>query len=213
MPPRHSKRRKTYHHGDLRQALLDAALDIVRRRGVAALTLRAVASQARVSHMAPYHHFADKAALIAAVAEEGFRGLQREMLERTARHPDDPRAQFRESGVAYVVFAVKNPNLFRVMFGPQVSDMEAHPDLQAAADAAFAVVQGLVERSQEVRAVRDEDSRAVGISAWALVHGIAMLCVDGQLGPDSQNVDQAERLAYAATGTLFTGLRRSSNGD
>jgi len=208
MPPRHSQPRKSYHHGDLRQALLDAALDIVRRRGVAALTLRAVASQARVSHMAPYHHFADKAALIAAVAEEGFRGLQREMLERIARHPDDPRAQFRESGVAYVVFAVKNPNLFRVMFGPQVREVESHPGLQEAAEAAFAVVQGLVERSQEVRAVRDEDSRAVGISAWALVHGIAMLCVDGQLGQDSQNVEEAERLAYAATGTLFRGLRR-----
>jgi AcrR family transcriptional regulator len=202
------KRGKPYHHGDLRQALLDAALEIVRREGVGSLTLRSVARAARVSHMAPYHHFADKAALVAAVAEAGFRGLRREMEERIARCPDDPRARFRESGIAYVSFAVKHPNLFRVMFGPEAADADAHPELQAASQAAFEVMQGLLEQSQAGYAIREDDTRQIGLTAWALVHGLAMLCIDGGFGPEAAIPEQAERLAYAATGALFRGLRR-----
>ncbi len=161
--------------------------------------------------MAPYHHFPDKAALVAAVAEEGFRALRREMLERIAAHREEPLTQFRESGVAYVVFAVKNPNLFRVMFGPETADASAHPGLQAAAGEAFQVVQGLVERSQGGEAIGQADARQVGVTAWALVHGLAMLCIDGQFGPEAAEPAQAERLAYAATGALFHGLRQGSS--
>ena len=199
---------KHYHHGDLRRTLLDAALEIVRSEGAAALTMRGVAGKGKVSHMAAYHHFADKATLVAAVAEEGFRGLRREMMERTERCPDDPRARFRETGIAYVVFAVKNPNLFRVMFGPELADMSAYPELQGAADAAFGVMQGQVEQSQAGYAIKEDDSRQIGVTAWALVHGLAMLCIDGQFGPEAAEPEQAERLAYTATGALFRGLRR-----
>jgi AcrR family transcriptional regulator len=199
---------KPYHHGDLRRALVAAALEMVRDDGVAALTLRSVAKKAKVSHMAPYHHFADKAALIAAVAEEGFRGLRDAMQARVDKCPDNPRAQFRESGIAYVVFAVGHPNVFRVMFGPETAETEAYPGLHEAANEAFAVVQGLVERSQDNEGIRSDDSRQIGITAWALVHGLAMLCIDGQFGPEAAEPAQAERLAYAATGALFRGLRR-----
>ena len=199
---------KPYHHGDLRQALLGAAREIVAREGVGGLTLRAVARAARVSHMAPYHHFADKAALVAAVAEEGFRGLRAEMEERIARCPDDPRARFRESGIAYVSFAVKHPNLFRVMFGPQAADADAHPQLSAASQATFDMMQRLLQQSQAGYAIREDDARQIGLTAWSLVHGLAMLCIDGQFGPEATKPDGAERLAYAATGALFRGLRR-----
>ncbi len=192
----------------MRQALLDAALEIVRRDGAAALTLRAVARAARVSHMAPYHHFADKAALVAAVAREGFRGLGREMEERIERCPDDPRARFRESGIAYVSFAVKHPNLFRVMFGPEAADAEAHPDLGAESREVFDVMQRLLQQSQAGYQVREDDARQIGLTAWSLVHGLAMLCIDGQFGPEATSPEGAERLAYAATGALFRGLRR-----
>ncbi|NIN73179.1 MAG: TetR family transcriptional regulator [Gemmatimonadetes bacterium] len=192
----------------MRKALLDAALEIVRREGVGSLTLRAVARAARVSHMAPYHHFADKAALVAAVAEVGFRGLRREMEERIGRCPDDPRARFRESGIAYVSFAVKHPNLFRVMFGPEAADAEAHPDLQAESRGVFDVMQRLLQQSQAGYAIREDDARQIGLTAWSLVHGLAMLCIDGQFGPEAANPEGAERLAYAATGVLFRGLRR-----
>jgi AcrR family transcriptional regulator len=208
IPAADDNRSKPYHHGDLRQALLNAALDIVRREGGGALTLRAVARAARVSHMAPYHHFADKAALVAAVAREGFRGLRREMEERIERCPDDPRARFRESGIAYVSFAVKHPNLFRVMFGPQTADAEAHPELKAESQGVFDVMQRLLLESQAGYAIRRDDARQIGLTAWSLVHGLAMLCIDKQFGPAATSPEGAERLAYAATGALFRGLRR-----
>ncbi|KPK77166.1 MAG: hypothetical protein AMS25_16920 [Gemmatimonas sp. SM23_52] len=194
--------RKPYHHGDLRPALLDAALEIVRDRGLAALTMRAVARKTRVSHMAAYHHFKDKAALVAAVAEQGFRALRERMLERIAGCPDDPRAQLRESGIAYVVFAVRNPNLFRVMFGPERAEAAAYPELDEAARAAFAVVLGLVEQSQQAETIPAGDAQQIGLQAWALVHGLAMLCIDGRLGPEARQPAQAERIAYAALGAL-----------
>ncbi len=205
-----SPKKSAYHHGDLRPALVHAALDIVQRRGLDALTMRAVARAARVSHMAAYHHFADKAALVAAVAEEGFRALRREMLERIARFPDDPRARLRESGVAYVVFAVKNPNLFRVMFGPGTADDSRHPGLAEASAAAFDELLGLVRGSQESKTMSDDATRQIGVTAWALVHGLAILCIDGQLGPEAAGPEGAERLAYMVTGGLFRGLRDTS---
>jgi AcrR family transcriptional regulator len=194
--------RKPYHHGDLRRALLDAALEIVHDRGLAALTMRAVARKTRVSHMAAYHHFKDKAALLAAVAEEGFRALRQRMLERIACCPDDARAQLRESGIAYVVFAVRNPNLFRVMFGPERAKAAAYPKLDEAAKATFAVVLGLVEQSQEAKTIPTGDVQYVGLHAWALVHGLAMLCIDGRLGPEAREPAHAERIAYAALRAL-----------
>lgn len=199
-------KRPAYHHGDLRPALVDAALTLIQRQGLDALTMRAVARKAKVSHMAAYHHFADKAALVAAVAEEGFRALRREMIERIARVPDNPRARLRESGIAYVVFAVKNPNLFRVMFGPLTADASRHPGLGEAASAAFDELLGLVRGSQESKST-DDATRQIGVTAWALVHGLAMLCIDGQLGPEAATPEHAERFAYMATGGLFQGLR------
>jgi AcrR family transcriptional regulator len=158
--------------------------------------------------MAPYHHFADKRALIAAVAAEGFRMLRQEMLERIEACGGDARTRFRESGIAYVVFAVKHPNLFRVMFGEETADTSEHPELKAAASQAFAVLQGLVEQDQVAVGTRDDrDREKVGLSAWALVHGIAMLCIDGQFGPEARRPEYAEKFAYEATGALARGLR------
>jgi AcrR family transcriptional regulator len=194
--------RNPYHHGDLRRALLDAALEIVRDRGLSALTMRAVARKTRVSHMAAYHHFKDKAALVAAVAEEGFRALRQEMLERITCFPDDARTQLRESGIAYVVFAVRNPNLFRVMFGPERAKAAAHAKLDEAAKAAFAVVLGLVEQSQQAKTIPAGNAQHIGLHAWALVHGLAMLCIDGRLGPEASEPAHAEGIAYAALGAL-----------
>jgi len=203
-----NKQDRAYHHGDLRRALLDAALAIVDAEGVGALSMRAIAREAGVSHMAPYHHFADKAALIAAVAEEGFHALAQEMANRIAARGDDPKAALRESGIAYVVFAITRPHLFRVMFGAEVAGMsDDYPGLEEAGLATFAVLQGLVERSQDDGSVRHADSRGIGLTAWSLVHGLAMLIIDGHFGPDAMQPAGAEQLAYEVTGGVYRGLR------
>src|ERR1700693_5459913 len=106
-----------YHHGDLPRALLDAALHIVETQGTEALTLRAVARRAGVSQAAPYRHFASKEAILAAVAEDGFRSLIAAMRESVATCGEDPLGRLRAVGLGYVTFATSHPSHFRVMFG------------------------------------------------------------------------------------------------
>jgi AcrR family transcriptional regulator len=205
---RNPKSRRSYHHGDLRRVLIDAALDVVQKQGLAALTMRSVARAAKVSHMAPYHHFEDKSALVAAVAAEGFRRMRSAMEERVARCSEGLRARLRESGIAYVVFAVENPNLFRVMFSAQMAEKSNYPELQDAASSAFALLRGLVDESQAGTPDDPDEGELISVSAWALVHGLAILCIDGQIGPEATDPEFAEKFAYQATGALYRGMAR-----
>lgn len=206
--PDQPKRRTSYHHGDLRRAIIEAALNVIQEKGLGALTMRSVARAARVSHMAPYHHFEDKAALVAALAAYGFRSMRNAMESRIARCAEGSRARFRESGVAYVVFAVEHPNLFRLMFSADVAEKSRYPELQDAASSTYAVLRELVEESHEEGASRADHPELISVSAWALVHGLAVLCIDGQIGPEGSDPEFAERFAYEATGALYRGMAR-----
>lgn len=194
-----------YHHGNLRRALLDATVELIRAKGVESLSLRAIARRAGVSHMAPYHHFADRAALVAAVAEEGFIALREAMLDRM-RGMEDPGRQLQESGIGYVMFALKHGARFRMMFSAEVADKSAHPSLQAASVAAYAVLEEAITRCQQTGAAREGDPRVLSQTAWSLVHGLAMLLLDGHLGR-SDCFAGAESLARAATNLLWEGLQ------
>src|ERR1700739_1730974 len=112
--------RPPYHHGNLRETLLRGAVRVIAEVGPAAFTLREVARRAGVSHNAPYRHFRDKDALLAAVAAQGFKELTQAMQEAGARH-SNPLAKLKQSGVAYVSFAVRRPEHFTVMFDAPVS--------------------------------------------------------------------------------------------
>jgi AcrR family transcriptional regulator len=172
-------RRPSYHHGNLRAALVEAAVGLVQREGVEALTLRGVARLAGVSSAAPYRHFADKRALLAAVAEEGFRLLARAL--RDAGAAGDPRARFRARGPAYVGFATAHPSHFRVMFGRELADRSGYAGLRDASQAAFdAMVEGMKD-AQKAGVVREGDPRELGLTAWAAMHGLATLLLDGRL--------------------------------
>jgi len=150
----------TYHHGDLPAALLRAAGKTLERRGIAALSLRETARRAGVSHNAPYRHFPDREALLAALAAEGFAML----AERLRRQPG------REMGEAYVRFALQQPQRFRLMFGGLVP-MTKYPELRNAAQGAY---QALIEAFKEMP--RPELAAA---AAWSLVHGLSQLLLDG----------------------------------
>lgn len=207
-PRKHPRSRRSYHHGDLRRVLIDAALDVVQKKGLGALSMRSVARAAKVSHMAPYHHFEDKSALVAAVAAEGFRRMRVAMESRIANCSEGPRARFRESGIAYVVFAVGHPSLFRLMFSAQVAEKKDYPELQDAAASAYSLLRGLVDESQREETRHLDDTELISVSAWALVHGLAVLCIDGQIGPQGTDPEFAERFAYQATGALYRGMAR-----
>lgn len=167
-----SSAKETYHHGDLRAALLRAAMELLEESGETALSLRAAARRAGVSPAAPYRHYADREALVSAVAAIGYRELAQRLA---AAHPlPSTPEQLASVAVAYVQFALQRPALFRIMFG---EPCDRDNDERVAATAAVsAYVRGIVERS-----FPDADPEALATAIWALVHGLAFLHLDGKL--------------------------------
>jgi AcrR family transcriptional regulator len=161
-----------YHHGDLRRALVEAALELLLEGGTEALGMRELARRVGVSAAAPYRHFRDKQALIQAVAAAGF-ALFLEAIDK-AKAEVRAEEQFGAMAEAYVQFALRYPRLYRLMFSSELGKFE-DKELRRAADAAY--------ESLAVAAAR-QDPEAPGeaaISAWAFVHGLSMLLLDEQL--------------------------------
>jgi len=196
------KRANHYHHGDLRRALLQEAVRTIRTRGVAALTLRAVGQTLGVSRTALYRHFADKAALLRAVAQEGFRTLRLELIDAW-NQGGRGRTGFDEMGMAYVRFAVAHPAHYRVMFGGVVTDHSADPALAAEGAAAFQVLVDAILSQQQAGLVRQDDPQQLARFIWAIVHGIARLAIDGQLHASHA---EAEALTRYAIERMRTGI-------
>ena len=186
--------KRPYHHGDLRQALVRSALEILSEAGVGGLSLRAAARRARVSAMAPYRHFADKEALLAAVAEYGFRELAARLTAATATAADR-RGGLAALGVAYVLFACDQPSLFKLMFGPTIEKKSAHPALDDAGCACFNALRQAVAAAKFFEG--DPDGGDVSLACWSLVHGLSALIVEGRLV--EYDSDPAEAVAVRLT--------------
>lgn len=197
---------KTYHHGDLRRALLDAATRLVRAQGAANVSLRAIAREAGVSAAAPYHHFDDREALLAEVAAAGFVSMEEAMARAAATDTEAaaPLGRLQAAGVAYVRFAVENAETYRLMFSGLLSDRTRFPSLQRAADSAFASLQRLVGPME--RADGEGGLPAVALAAWSTVHGLAFLAMEGLLEKEAGSVGLDE-IAREVTLVLGRGLR------
>lgn len=176
------KKRGTYHHGQLRSALIEGALAIVASHGVTGLSLRDVARRLGVSHQAPYRHFTDKRALLDAIAADGFRALGA-ALRAQAPGParGDPVARLIELGCIYVRFAREHPAYYRVMFAAPESEIGAPPP-DDDADTAFRVLVETIGDGQRSGAFLAAASRELALASFAFVHGLAMLVIDGKLG-------------------------------
>jgi AcrR family transcriptional regulator len=170
-------RRSSYHHGDLKRALTSAALSLVAEKGPKGFTLTEAARRAGVSAAAPYRHFADKAELLATVAEQGFRDLHADLV---AVAVTEPKARVAELGRTYVRWAVAHPDHYRVMFGAEI-DKAAHPALAVAAEEAFGDLLDAITGCQEAGIVDAGDPRSVAGPLWSLVHGVASLAIGGEL--------------------------------
>lgn len=181
------KRADRYHHGDLSRSLLHEALRMIEQGGVSALTLRAVGEKLGVSRTALYRHFADKSALLAAVATEGFRTLRLHTQEAWEKHGGG-RKGFEAMGAAYVRFAVAHPSHYRVMFGGHVRDAAGDSELAKEGAGAFQVLVDAIVGQQKDGLLRRDNPLALAQYIWANVHGIAMLAIDGQLRQPVEDV-------------------------
>ncbi|WP_374568345.1 TetR/AcrR family transcriptional regulator [Ideonella sp.] len=156
-----------------------SATALIQQGGPGALTLREAARLAGVSVAAPYRHFADREALLAAVLAEGFDGLA-EHTDRARRQAPDALAALRAVGLAYVEFAVANPSVYRLMFGPEC-DKQAHPGLMASGQRAYGVLVQAVRDAQAAGAVQPGPPEVVALAGWSICHGLASLHADGLL--------------------------------
>ncbi len=179
LPARGAAEKTAYHHGDLKRALIDAAWQLVETAGLSKLTLREAARVAGVSVAAPYRHFANHEALLAAVLSKGFLELaQRTNAARgSAAHA---LAGLEAVGVAYVDFAADHPAIYRLMFGPGC-DKAAHPELLNAGQEALGVLVRAVQTCQAAGLVPNPDTETVALAGWSLCHGLASLHADGIL--------------------------------
>lgn len=170
--------RASYHHGDLAQALRAEALRLVREHGVHGFSLRGTARGVGVDVAAVYRHYRDKEALLRAVARDGFVALARSMAaERT--DATDPAARLRAVGRAYVAFAVREPELFRLLFGPYGAGSDA-PVFEGGRSVAFEELTDALRALADAGAC-DRPVADAALAAWAAVHGLATLLVDGPL--------------------------------
>ena len=209
------KRADTYQHGDLRRALIQASLKLLSDGGVAGLSLRAAAELAGVSHAAPYRHFRDKSALVAAIAEEGFRLLTAEMRGAIAAcGSSDLLARLRAAGSGYVTFALRHPAYFRIIFGEVTyADKETEPEMRAlrvAGEEAYAVLRDLVAEGIRRGRLRAGDPDQLSLAAWSLVHGLSMLTISGhlsRLGANPADPATLQPVTAALIHLLETGIK------
>ncbi|MFD5404523.1 TetR/AcrR family transcriptional regulator [Streptomyces griseorubiginosus] len=189
-PAQTTKPDRPYHHGDLRRAILGAALDVIAAEGPAALSLRDLARRAGVSHAAPAHHFKDRTGLLTAIAAEGF-GLLAAALKEAA--------DLKDAGARYVRFAREHPAHFQVMFAPgllRADDLELTTGRALATDALRTSVSGV--RAEDFGI----DARLAGVAAWSLAHGFATLLLSHNLDGPVGDKDPEDVFRTLAT-TLF----------
>ena len=171
--------KETYHHGDLRNSLISAGKKVLREEGLEALSLRRVAREADVSAAAPYRHFKDKIALLSAISETGFVKLRSMMAQANEEKPGD----LDHSGAAYLSFAQQYPEQYRLMFTNNLMcGNNASEELKDTSEDAFATLVGTIETGIANGKISATNSTNLALASWSLVHGIAMLMIDGVLG-------------------------------
>jgi AcrR family transcriptional regulator len=171
----------TYHHGDLRNALLDAALQHIQQQHEVSFTLRELAKTLGVSAAAPFRHFASKRALLAALACAGYERLSQRFGELEQQYSDQPVLCLQQQGVAYVEFAVEHQAYFLAMNHAELTDKSDLPDLEQACTAAFVCMQRSVAACAEQGLLAPCGPEAATLAAWSAVHGLALLLIGGQL--------------------------------
>jgi AcrR family transcriptional regulator len=175
--------RKTYHHGDLKNALIQAGIDILATEGIGGLSLRKAARKAGVSHAAPYAHFADKQTLIAAIASDGHAQLNARLEAVLARHPNDALRQLTGAAWTYVQFGLESPAHYNITFSGVLTDEHSHPEFVEFSQRNMQTLKSIVERCRAAKILnaRDTDVDLQAVSLWGTLHGLVSLTIQGQV--------------------------------
>jgi AcrR family transcriptional regulator len=199
-----SARRRRYHHGDLPSALIAEARRILERTGPESISFRAIARGAGVSQTAPYNHFASKEHLLGTLARTGF--IELEWAQSSAAGAArTPAGQIERLGLAYVRFACRNPQLYRLMFGVGMPGWRSYPEVLSAMKASFMPLQAALTSYYAAKGTSATVVQAAAVAAWSLVHGLSMLLIDGALEVPREG-DAAEALSAMVTAWLVAGL-------
>ena len=182
LDPPEPKAVDTYHHGNLREALIACGLHQLNVGGIQQLSLRGVAKMAGVSPAAPGHHFSDKEGLLAAIGAQGFRDLTALRLSRLSGL-EDPEARVRAVFSAYVEFALERPALFHLMFGPEIANKAAHPDFLSESERSYRLLTTVLEAFLADRTGQVIAAEVAAFSLWVAAHGLATLLADKQRAP------------------------------
>lgn len=196
----------TYHHGDLRRELMDGALGVIADGGLAALSLREVAAAAGVSHAAPYHHFADKAALVRALGYEGLRLLDARMGAAEAAAADDPGERLIAIGTAYVLFSAESPAYFLAMSAPEMREAHAPEQAEEHGETWERLVRS-VAACQAADLLAPGDPTVLAMGLWSLVQGLAQLWSAGPLASLAPTADDLRPLADSIIRAMFAAMR------
>ncbi|HKY36639.1 MAG TPA: TetR/AcrR family transcriptional regulator [Polyangiaceae bacterium] len=198
-------KKRRYHHGDLREALLLEGTRSVEREGHPVLSLRDVARRVGVTHTAAYHHFPTRESLLLAVAARAFESMGR-VLSAAAAGVIDPTERLGRIGEAYVDHACSRPELYRLIFSAETADRDASPELNAASNAMFATLIDAVRACQEVGTLRQAPPAELGLVAWCAVHGLSSLLLEEQLHKPGLAQLSRQQLTGAVLGGIFQGL-------
>jgi AcrR family transcriptional regulator len=172
---------KKYHHGDLKNALIMAGKDVLAQEGVNGLSLRKVAKQAGVSHSAPYAHFTDKQALIAAISTEGYKELYGRLSATIEAHANDIHLQLIEAAWTYVQFALADAETFKMMFSGVLEQEKNYPEFVEISQRTFQLVIDMVQNAQKAGLFRQETPQLLAVVVWGQVHGLISLTMMGQI--------------------------------
>lgn len=199
------KAKESYHHGDLPNALVDAALLILARDGAEGFSLREVAKAAGVSHAAPYRHFKDKTALLEAIAVRGYGQLEEVCNISYKKYPHDPNRQLLEAAMGYLTLVLEKPEIAHLMFSGVLTKNQMNKPLKEAGDKAIQSLGWIIESGKQQGIYRDQKTEQLTLVALACVHGIAMMLLGGLL-KKPETKQQLKAIAKQVSETLLQGL-------
>lgn len=201
------KQKATYRHGDLKNGLIQSALQLVQQRSNVEFTLRELAEKTGVTHAAAYRHFKSKNEIMLAIAQDGFDILKGYFKAVTENDPGD----IKSLGISYVKFSIENPHYFRVMFHPDIRHPEKGESHEMVGGDAFLILEACIQYNQKNGIFTTRPSYELSLTAWSLVHGLSVLWTSGNLSPipSGQKIEPM-KMAQSISDVLMEGLNSRS---